>query len=133
MRDTRKVRGTTPDIIAAAQSLRAEMTPAESALWEAIRRKQLAGLRFRRQYPVGPFILDFCCPARRLVVEVDGSAHDGREEQDEDRTIRLASHGYRVLRFRNDAVLGRLPTVLRRIQEEASSAPLPPNPGGPKR
>ncbi len=72
---TRLVRGTTPEIQTAAQEMRREMTPAEEVLWEALRKKQFLGLRFRRQHPVGLFILDFYCPALKLVVEVDGPNH----------------------------------------------------------
>lgn len=118
----RKVRGTTTDIQNAARTMRTEMTPAER-MWAALRRKQLGGLRFRSQHPVGPFVLDFYCPEHRLAVEVDGGVHDARHEQDDDRTAHLESYGYRVLRFRNEEVLENLPSVLRVILDAASSAP----------
>jgi len=73
---TSRIRGTTPEIEAAARRLRRNMTPAEQKLWNALRGKQLDGLKFRAQHPVGPFVLDFWCPARKLVVEVDGGVAD---------------------------------------------------------
>jgi len=116
---TSRIRGTTPEIEAAARRLRRNMTPAEQTLWDALKGKQLDGLKFRPQHPVGPFILDFWCPARKLVVELDGGSHDGREAEDEARTQRLQDYGYRVIRFRNEEVLTDLPSVLERIREAA--------------
>jgi very-short-patch-repair endonuclease len=109
------MRGTTPGVEAAARQLRRGMTPAERVLWAALRDRQLAGLKFRRQHAVGPFVLDFYCPASRLVVELDGGVHDGQVEQDQARTEHLTGYGYRVLRFRNEEVLGDLEAVLGQI------------------
>ena len=72
---TPRIRGTTPVVEAAARRLRRNMTPAEQKLWGALRNRQLDGLKFRPQHPMGAFILDFWCPARKLVVEVDGGVH----------------------------------------------------------
>ena len=116
---TPRIRGTTPEIEAAARCLRRNMTPAEQKLWDALKGRQLDGLKFRPQHPVGPFILDFWCPARKLVVELDGGSHEGREAEDEARTQRLQDYGYRVIRFRNEEVLTDLPSVLERIREAA--------------
>ncbi len=116
---TPRIRGTTPEIEAAARCLRRNMTPAEQKLWDALKGKQLDGLKFRAQHPVGPFILDFWCPARKLVVELDGGSHEGREPEDEARTQRLQDYGYRVIRFRNEEVLTDLSSVLERIREAA--------------
>jgi len=95
------------------------MTPAEQVLWEALRGKKLDGLKFRPQHPVGPFILDFWCPARKLVVELDGDIHQGQEDYDDARTKQLESYGYRVIRFHNEEVLADLPSVLEKISEAA--------------
>ncbi len=116
---TPRIRGTTPEIEAAARRLRRNMTPAEQKLWDALKGKQLDGLKFRPQHPVGPFILDFWCPARKLVVELDGGSHEGREAEDKARTQRLRDYGYRVIRFRNEEVLTDLPSVLEQIREAA--------------
>jgi len=66
-----------------------------------LRRKQIKGLRFRRQVPIGPYVVDFCCPAAMLVVELDGVSHDGRQEQDARRTKAIQQLGYRVIRVTN--------------------------------
>ncbi len=83
------------------------MTPAEKRLWSALRNKQLDGLKFRRQHPVGNFILDFYCPACKLVIEVDGKIHDRPSQinRDRARTAKLMEYGYTVLRFRNEQVI----------------------------
>ncbi|MEA3349602.1 MAG: endonuclease domain-containing protein [Chloroflexota bacterium] len=120
---TPRIRGTTPQIEAEARRLRHNMTPAERALWEALRGKKLDGLKFRAQHPVGSFILDFWCPSRKLVVEVDGNVHQVQEEYDEARTKHLESYGYRVVRFHNDEVLTGLSSVLERISEAAKKLP----------
>ena len=118
---TTRIRGTTPEIEAAARNLRQNMTSAEQVLWEALKGRQVAGLKFRCQHPVGPFILDFYCPARKLVVEVDGGVHDGQAEYDAARTQQLNDYGYQVLRFRNDEVLNKLDSVLERVRQVALS------------
>jgi len=124
-------REVTPELQQAAWLLRDRMTPAEEALWEALRDKKLAGLKFRRQHPVEQFVLGFYCPRFKLVVELDGSVHDGRTEEDAARTEHLNSYGYRVIRFRNEGVFNDLPDVLRRIAKAAQSGvPPAPNNGG---
>jgi very-short-patch-repair endonuclease len=93
------------------------MTPAESALWAGLRRRQVGGLRFRRQLVVGPFIVDFCCRQAGLIVEVDGSIHDELQERDEARDAALEALGYRVLHFRNEEVLNHQEDVLAAISQ----------------
>jgi very-short-patch-repair endonuclease len=110
-----RIRDTSPDLVAAAQRLRQNLTPAEQRLWQAIRNRQLNGLRFRCQHPVGSFIVDFYCPQHRLVIEVDGEIHDERGEYDTARTTKFDQFGYRVLRFSNQAVLTNLDEVLQQI------------------
>jgi very-short-patch-repair endonuclease len=114
-----RIRGTTPEIEAAAKRLRKNLTPAEARLWQALRNKQLEGLKFRCQHPVGNFILDFYCAGCKLVVEVDGEIHDQQIEYDEERTSKLAEYGYRVLRFSNEQVLNNLTEVLSEIKQVA--------------
>ncbi len=86
-----------------ARRLRNTMTPAERALWRLLRADQLRGYRFRRQAAIGPYIVDFVCFSRKLIVELDGPQHEEADavRHDENRTRWLAAHGYRVLRFRN--------------------------------
>jgi very-short-patch-repair endonuclease len=92
------------------------MTRAERVLWTGLRRYG-AGGRFRRQHPVGPFVLDFCCPALRLVIELDGAVHDdpAQARRDAARTAWLQAQGYRVHRFRNEEVMDDRRDVLTRI------------------
>ena len=99
-----------------ARELRQEMTPAEYLLWTRLRNQKLAGLKFRRQHPVGPFIVDFYCAAYRLVVEIDGDIHDLQMERDAARTEQLEGYGYRVIRFRNERVLNAVESVLAAIK-----------------
>jgi very-short-patch-repair endonuclease len=89
------------------RDLRREATPAERRLWQMVRRCQLGGRKFRRQHPVGRYIVDFYCPAEKLVVELDGSVHDdpARAEADSRRQRALEAHGLRVVRFANRDVL----------------------------
>jgi BirA family biotin operon repressor/biotin-[acetyl-CoA-carboxylase] ligase len=91
------------------------MTLPERILWEELRRNRF-GHRFRRQSPCGPYILDFVCLKRRLVIEVDGSQHGG-SQKDEARDRWLGAQGFRVLRFWNDDVRWNLDGVMRRIEE----------------
>ncbi len=90
-----------------ARRMRAAMTDAELAFWNAVRAHRLMGLSFRRQMPMAGYIVDFACPAHKIVVEVDGSGHARPETLDADaeRNERLAAFGWTVLRFWNDDVL----------------------------
>jgi very-short-patch-repair endonuclease len=90
-----------------AGQLRRKMSLPEGLLWRALRGKRLADLRFRRQHPIGPYILDFYCPMHRLCVEVDGAGHDFLERalRDERRDAWLNDQGIRVVRFRAADVL----------------------------
>ena len=110
-----------------ARALRRAMSLPEIVLWQALRRGRLAGLRFRRQHPMGPYTLDFYCPSARLAVEVDGFAHDtaAQVRHDQRRETWLAQKGVRVLRFRATDVLQneRLEGVLAEIEQAAVPAP----------
>lgn len=109
-----------------ARLLRMRSTDAERALWRRLRSGQLAGLRFRRQYPIPPYIVDFCCLATQLVIELDGSQHTPRSDQV--RTALLQSKGYKVLRFWDNDALQRTDVVVEAIWN-ACHAPAPhPNP-----
>lgn len=122
MKTNPTIRGTTPEVRGNAKALRANLTPAERRLWEALRGRRLSGLRFRCQHPVGPFVLDFWCPERKLAVEVDGDVHDTPDQAAYDafRTEQLNAFGYRVVRVRNEEVFHDLPGVLARIAACAS-------------
>ena len=103
-----------------SRELRGNMTDAEQFLWSRLRRKQLHGVQFYRQKPIGPYIVDFFAPGSGLVIEVDGSQHSEPEHFKKDR-IRdqcLAEEGLLVLRFDNREVLLETDAVLERISEE---------------
>ena len=112
-----------------ARSLRRSSTPAETALWQLLRNKSL-GVRFRRQRPIGPYIVDFYCPEAGLVVEVDGAHHslEDQKADDEVRTAYLTGCGLRLIRFQNEEVLRRGEQVLARIRSALTLTP-DPSPG----
>jgi very-short-patch-repair endonuclease len=128
----KRVRGVSEPLAEAAVQLRRAMTPAEAVLWDALRGRKFGGLKFRRQHALGPYVLDFCCPERRLVVEVDGAIHDDPEQRayDADRDEHLAAFGYRTVRVTNGEVFHHLAGVLARIAAAAGVAAdaLPPLP-----
>jgi len=111
-----------------ARGLRQNRTDAEPDLWQRLRRKQLDGLRFRRQVPLGPYIVDFLCAKQRLIIEVDGGQHAGANV-DRTRTAWLEGRGFRILRFWNNDVLRNLDGVIEGIllvlRTEASPPPHP--------
>jgi very-short-patch-repair endonuclease len=90
-----------------ARALRRTMTPPEVLLWQALRRNRRTGLRFRRQHPIGPYVLDFFCASANLAVEVDGATHDYQERSRRDvlRDVWLRNRGIRVLRIRAEELL----------------------------
>ncbi|MBM3957029.1 MAG: endonuclease domain-containing protein [Gemmatimonadetes bacterium] len=97
-----------------ARKLRRGQTDAESLLWSKLRAGQLGGAKFRRQFPLAPYAVDFCCEAARLIVEVDGGQHAESRGEDEARTESFA-RGYRVIRVWNSDVLGNVDGVLEEI------------------
>ena len=99
-----------------ARELRRDMTPAENILWQELRANKL-GIHFRRQQVIAGFIVDFYCHKSALVVEVDGDIHDLRKDDDARRENVLREMGLRIVRFKNDEVLKRLPLVLQKINE----------------
>src|SRR5256885_553821 len=111
-----------------AKRLRQNATTAERRLWRILRNKQFDGLRFRRQQPIGPYVVDFYCSAAQVVIELDGGQHaDGAHPaRDSRRTDWLQSRGYRVLRFWNSDILNEseaLSVIQKAIAE--SGIPLP--------
>ena len=110
-----------------ARRLRSDSTDAERVLWRLLRNRQLAGCKFRRQAPIGRYIVDFVCFERRLIVEMDGGQHQARAHADAERTKWLAGQGFRVIRFWNNEVLGETAAVqdavLAAIEAGASPSP----------
>lgn len=100
-----------------ARSLRRSTTPAEHKLWMPLPNRQLHGAKFRRQHPVGPYIVDFFCLEARLVIELDGGWHGEKSKRiaDEHRAAFLQSQGYTVQRFWNNEVTADISEVLQRI------------------
>jgi len=105
---------------ATAKKLRANTTPHERMLWRALKEIPTDGSHFRRQAPIGPYVVDFFCPAKRLVVELDGGQHNDDEVARRDREwqLWLEREGYRVVRFWNSEVTRDLRTVLEQIYFE---------------
>ena len=103
------------------------MTDAEQTMWSRLRGRRLGGFKFKRQWTLGPFVVDFCCIERRLVVEIDGGQHT--PERDAPRTRALRQLGYSVVRYWNNEVLGNLDGVLTdllmRLETHPHPDPLP--------
>ena len=116
-----------------SRQLRKNPTEAERALWQHLRFKQLDGNKFRRQQPLGSYVVDFICFERKLIVELDGGQHGEQLTYDSERTAWLEAQGFRVLRFWNDQVLKEIESVKEAILNqlsENSPHPHPPPQGG---
>ncbi len=111
-----------------ARRLRREATDAERLLWRHLRGRGLEGLKFRRQQPIGQYIVDFCCLDSHLVVEVDGGQHVAAIEEDRLRTLFRQRRGFAVVRIWNDEVLLNLTGVLEEIHRQAERASGRPDP-----
>jgi very-short-patch-repair endonuclease len=94
-------------------------------LWKRLSARQVAGTRFNRQFPIGPFICDFVARSARLVIEVDGGQHAQAAEADARRTACLEAEGYRVIRFWNNDVLGNTDGVVAAIEQVLADIPSP--------
>jgi len=108
-----------------SRELRTNATKAERALWRQLRNRQIAGVRFNRQVPIGPYICDFVARTEKLVIELDGGQHCSQADYDSARTSFLSARGYRVIRFWNNDVLGNLEGVVKVIAAEFSDRPSP--------
>ncbi len=109
-----------------ARNLRKSLTDAERVLWFNLRDRRLGGWKFRRQYVIGPFIVDFVCVEKKLIIEVDGGQHAEKIVQDHQRTEYLGKNGYRVMRFWNTEVLQETEGVLQVILFNLSEDIFPP-------
>ena len=113
--------------LAQAKKLRGNMTDADRRLWYPLRAHRFGGFKFKRQVPVGPYIVDFACLGRKLIIEVDGGQHaDSQSDSVRDDYLRRA--GFRVLRFWNNDVLRNTDGVLEVVMSEIESTPLPARP-----
>ena len=117
-----------------ARALRRSMTDAEKLLWRSLRDRQMDGWKFRRQHPIRPFIVDFVCVERKLIIELDGGQHASKIWADASRSSYLRKKGYKILRFWNNQVLKETKAVLDTIlvtlnDDTPSPRPSPPNLG----
>jgi very-short-patch-repair endonuclease len=107
-----------------ARELRKNLTKAEQVLWRHLRLRQLRGHKFRRQQPIGQYIVDFVCFEKRLIIEVDGGQHSEQVLYDLKRSTWLNSQGFRILRFWNNQVLRETEAVKKVIGEALGFDPL---------
>jgi very-short-patch-repair endonuclease len=109
------------------RELRQNQTEAEKAFWAQVRNRQFRGMRFFRQYSIGPYILDFYCPALKIAIELDGGQHtqDERREYDVNRTEYLKTRGIRVVRYWNHDVLRNIDDVVKSLEKEVTPPGLP--------
>ncbi|MCF8709331.1 endonuclease domain-containing protein [Rhizorhapis sp. SPR117] len=110
---------------ARAREMRNDPTEAEKQLWYQLSARKVAGTRFNRQVPIGPFICDFVARSIKLVIEVDGGQHDWKAEGDLKRTKFLEAQGYKVIRFWNNDVIERVEGVVQEIERVIADTPSP--------
>ncbi len=115
-------RRTTPKIFSNSYELRHNLTPFERKLWALLRKHGVASTHFRIQHAIGNYIVDFCAPRKKLIIELDGSPHLDQQEHDAERTAFLESKGYRVLRFWNSDITNNIEGVMIRILEALESS-----------
>lgn len=106
-----------------ARTLRSHLTDAEQVLWRHLRMRQMGGCKFRRQRPIGPYIVDFVCLEKSLIVELDGGQHAEQRRYDTSRDRWLNVQGYAVLRFWNDEVLTKIDDVKEAIYHALTEPP----------
>ena len=105
------------------QQLRTNATEAEQKIWYFLRNRQFEKFKFRRQHPIGVYIVDFVCLEQKLIVEIDGGQHAERVQYDERRTKALSAKGFRLLRFWNNEVMQNTNAVLEAIFAELTACP----------
>ena len=108
-----------------SRELRANMTPAERKLWAHLSARKVADVGFNRQFPSGQFICDFVSRSSMLVIEIDGATHGESERADAERTRFIERHGYRVIRFWNNEVMGNADGVVAEIERVLRNMPSP--------
>lgn len=111
-----------------AKTLRVGMTDADRKLWYYLRANRFEGMKFVRQKPIGPYVVDFCCYGGKLVVELDGGQHYQQIEWDARRTVFLNREGYRVIRFSDTDALKNTMAVLEQIRRALYEQPFLPSP-----
>ena len=101
-----------------SRELRKNSTIAEQRLWQYLRDRRFRSIKFRRQYVIKPYIVDFVCAEYKLIIEIDGSQHLENQDYDNNRTIYFESLGYKVIRFWNNEILQNMKNVLEAINNE---------------
>ena len=114
-------RHTTPKVFGHAKQLHRNMTPAEVKLWARLRAHRLEGVHFRNQHAIGNYVVDFCTPRKKLIIELDGSQHLEQEGYDKESTEYFESKGYKVIRFWNNDVMNDIESVIRAIKYATES------------
>lgn len=104
------------DLTSNARNLRKNQTDAEKLLWQHLRNRQMLGQKFRRQFPIDTYIVDFACLEVKLTIELDGGQHTEQIEYDQRRTEQLQKRGFKVIRFWNNDVLQNTTGVLEAIR-----------------
>jgi len=117
-----RARRSSGKIMHRAGRMRLEPTQAEARLWAQLRSRRFEGIKFRRQHAIGQYVVDFCAPGRKLVIELDGSQHLDQEAQDARRPEFLVLQGYRVMRFWKKDVTNDIDGVMRVIQDALGEA-----------
>jgi adenine-specific DNA-methyltransferase len=115
-----------------ARELRRSQTEAERNFWNRVRDRRLSGYKFRRQHPIGPFVVDFVCLDRRLIIELDGGQHALDVEEDRKRSLFLESQGYTILRLWNNEVFENMEGVLQTVLSVLNEVTPSPRPSPPK-
>jgi very-short-patch-repair endonuclease len=114
---------TTAKVFGYAKQLHRNMTVAERKLWAKLRAHQVEGVHFRNQHAIGNYVVDFCAPRKKLIIELDGSQHLEQQEYDTERAEYLESRGYRVIRFWNHDVMinieGVILVIVRALEPQA--------------
>jgi adenine-specific DNA-methyltransferase len=111
-----------------ARALRRRQTETENRVWHLLRSRALLGDKFRRQQPIGPYIADFCCLARKLIIELDGGRHAAQEVHDRRRSEFLEREGFKVIRFWDHEVFANTDSVLETILTHLESPSPQPSP-----
>ena len=124
----RPLRRVTNQTRARAVELRRNATNPEQRLWSILCRRQLGGLKFRREHPIQPYIVDFYCASANLAIELDGESHNGRQTYDQDREQHLFNFGLRIFRVLNDDVIHNLEGVGEAILRFANATAAEPSP-----
>lgn len=110
--------GASKYIFKIAKELRQNMTPSEKKLWKVLRNRKFLNLKFRRQHPISEYIVDFYCPEKKQIIELDGGIHNIPEEKENDeiRENELEKFGLKMVRFKNNEVLEHLDKVLTKLE-----------------